>query len=104
MRWYHFVAYFFGGLFLGNALPHWIQGVSGHPFQSPFASPPGEGISSAVVNVGWGLGNAVAGYLLTARVGRFDLRDNRHVVPFFAGLLLISLFCARHFAQFHGGR
>ena len=39
-RWYHFVAYFFGGVFLANALPHLINGMSGNPFQSPFASPP----------------------------------------------------------------
>jgi hypothetical protein len=37
MRWYHYVAYFFGGAFLANALPHLGNGISGHPFQSPFA-------------------------------------------------------------------
>jgi len=41
MRWYHYVAYFFGGVFLSNALPHLGNGISGHAFQSPFASPPG---------------------------------------------------------------
>jgi len=43
MRWYHYVAYFFGGAFLANALPHLGNGISGHAFQSPFASPPGVG-------------------------------------------------------------
>ena len=38
MRWYHYVAYFFGGAFLASALPHLGNGISGHPFQSPFAS------------------------------------------------------------------
>ncbi len=47
MRWYHYVAYFFGGAFLANALPHLGNGISGHAFQSPFASPPGVGLSSA---------------------------------------------------------
>src|ERR1035438_3296908 len=55
MRWYHYVAYFFGGAFLANALPHLGNGISGHAFQSPFASPPGEGLSSSTVNVLWGL-------------------------------------------------
>ncbi len=54
MRWYHYVAYFFGGAFLANAVPHFVNGVSGNPFQSPFASPPGEGLSSSTVNVLWG--------------------------------------------------
>ena len=43
MRWYLYVAYFFGGAFLTNAIPHFVSGVTGHAFQSPFASPPGAG-------------------------------------------------------------
>jgi hypothetical protein len=69
MRWYHYVAYFFGGAFLANALPHLGNGISGHAFQSPFASPPGEGLSSSTVNVARGLFNLVVGYLLVCRVG-----------------------------------
>ena len=53
MRWYHYLAYFFGGAFLANALPHLGNGISGHAFQSPFASPPGVGLSSSTVNVLW---------------------------------------------------
>ncbi len=41
MRWYHYLAYFFGGAFLVNAIPHIVMGISGQPFQSPFATPPG---------------------------------------------------------------
>jgi hypothetical protein len=103
MRWYHYLAYFFGGLFLANAFPHWTQGISGHAFQSPFASPPGEGLSTAPVNVLWGLANFAVAYLLTARVGRFDLRNNRHALPFFVGMVVISLVGAWHFGRFHGG-
>ena len=33
MRWYHYVAYFFGGAFLANTLPHLGNGISGHAFQ-----------------------------------------------------------------------
>jgi len=29
MRWYFLVAYFFGGAFLVNAVPHFVNGVSG---------------------------------------------------------------------------
>jgi len=55
MRWYHFIAYFFGGTFLINSVPHLVAGVSGNPFQTPFASPPGEGLSSSTVNVLWAM-------------------------------------------------
>lgn len=103
MRWYHIVAYFFGGAFLANAVPHFVNGVSGQRFQSPFASPPGEGLSSSTVNVLWGLFNFAIGYLLVCRVGTFELRNTRHVVILGLGVLLMSVMLARAFGRFHGG-
>ena len=41
MQWYTCVAYFFGGAFAANAVPHFVAGTMGRPFQSPFAKPPG---------------------------------------------------------------
>jgi hypothetical protein len=103
MRWYHYVSYFFGGAFLANTLPHLGNGVSGHAFQSPFATPPGEGLSSAMVNVLWGLSNLAIAYLLICRVGRFDLRKTTHVLVLGLGILIMSVLLARSFARFHGG-
>ncbi len=103
MRWYHSVSYFFGGAFVTNALPHLGNGLSGHAFQSPFASPPGEGLSSATVNVLWGLLNLAVGYLLVCRVGRFDLRNTRHALIFGLGILVMSVMLARAFGRLHGG-
>jgi hypothetical protein len=103
MNWLHLVSYFFGGLFLTNVVPHFVSGTMGRPFQTPFAKPPGQGLSSSTVNVLWGFFNAVAGYLLVVRVGNFDLRSTRDVVAFAIGSLLISLYMAKHFGQFHGG-
>ncbi|QJW99469.1 hypothetical protein [Frigoriglobus tundricola] len=102
-RWYHFVAYFFGGAFLANTIPHLVSGIMGSPFQSPFATPSGEGLSSATVNVLWGVVNLVLAYLLIARVGRFDLRKTTHVVVLGTGVLLMALMGAQHFGRFHGG-
>ena len=103
MTWLHLVSYIFGGIFLANAIPHFVSGMMGRPFQTPFAKPPGEGLSSSTVNVLWGFFNAVAGYLLVVRVGNFDLRSISDVLAFALGALLISLQLARHFGQFHGG-
>jgi hypothetical protein len=103
MRWYHYVSYFVGGVFLANALPHLGNGISGHAFQSPFASPPGVGLSSSVVNVVWGLFNAALGYLLVCRVGNFDLRKTLHVLVLGAGILIMSLNLAHYFGKLHGG-
>jgi hypothetical protein len=72
MNWLHDLAYLFGGAFVSNAVPHFVAGVMGGPFQSPFAKPPGQGLSSSTVNVVWGFANFVAAYLLIARVGAFD--------------------------------
>jgi len=69
MRWYHYVAYFFGVLFSRTPCPIWAMGSQAT--QSPFASPPGEGLSSSTVNVLWGLFNLAVGYLLVRRVGKF---------------------------------
>ena len=33
-RWYHLVAYFFGGAFLANTIPHLVSGISGSPFKA----------------------------------------------------------------------
>ena len=102
-RWYHDVAYFFGGVFLANAIPHLVQGMSGHAFQSPFATPPGKGLSSSTVNVLWGAFNLAVAYLLVVRVGRFDLRRTRHAAVLGLGALLIAWRLAQHFGALHGG-
>jgi hypothetical protein len=102
-RWYHYIAWFFGGAFLTNAIPHLVNGISGSPFQSPFASPSGVGLSSSTVNVLWGMFNLVIGYVLVVRVGRFDLRQTKHVVVLGLGILVIAIMSALAFGRFHGG-
>jgi hypothetical protein len=102
-RWYHDIAYFFGGAFLANTIPHLVNGISGSPFQSPFASPPGQGLSSSTVNVLWGMLNLVVAYVLLVRVGQFDLRKTRHAVALGLGVLVMALMAAHGFGRFHGG-
>src|SRR6202020_2016310 len=97
MAWVHVASFFFGGAFLCNAIPHFVSGVMGRPFQSPFAKPPGQGLSSSTINVVWGFFNLAIGYVLVCRVGDFDLRDTRDVAALGLGALSISLFAARNF-------
>lgn len=103
MNWLWLVSYFFGGAFAANAIPHFVSGTMGRAFQSPFAKPPGEGLSSATVNVVWGFFNAVVGYLLVVHIGAFDPRATTHILALGLGALFISIFAARHFGHFHGG-
>lgn len=98
MRWYHYVALFFAGAFLVNSVPHFTNGVSGRPFPSPFASPPGQGMSSPVVNVLWGTFNLIVGVVLK-RAGRFDGRVLATVATLGVGGLLMAIMLANAFGQ-----
>jgi hypothetical protein len=98
MRWYHYLALFFAGAFLVNSVPHFTNGISGRSFPSPFASPPGQGMSPPVVNVLWGSFNLIVGFIL-CRVGGFD---SKRLVPLLTvgiGGLLMAVMLANAFGQ-----
>ncbi len=103
MNWPDLIAYFFGGAFLTNAIPHVVAGMMGESFQTPFAKPPGEGLSTSTINILWGFFNLLVGYFLVCRVGEFGLRTTSDVAALGLGGLLIGLVLARQFGRFHGG-
>lgn len=103
MNWWHLISYFFGGAFLANAIPHVVSGMTGRSFQSPFAKPPGRGLSSSTVNLAWGVLNLAVAYVLICRVGDFRLSSNADAASLGLGSLLLGLMLARHFGRFHGG-
>ena len=97
MKWYNFAAAFFAGLFLANVVPHFVNGVSGNPFPTPFSNPPGLGLSSPVVNVLWALLNLVIGYFLFS-AGK--IKNNKWALAvFFTGAALISIQLSMHFVN-----
>ena len=98
MKWYHYVAAFFAGMFLANFVPHFINGVSGDPFPSPFSNPPGKGPSSPLVNVLWAFLNLLIGYLLF-RVGKISHQNRWALLVFFIGALLMSMQLAVTFME-----
>jgi hypothetical protein len=98
MNWYHYIACFFAGMFLANAVPHFVHGISGDRFPTPFAHPPGKGLSSPTVNVVWGLFNLAAGYMLF-RGGKVSSGDDFALVIFFAGIVAISTLMSVRFAK-----
>jgi len=100
MNWYEYAACFFAGLFLANTVPHFVHGISGDRFPTPFAHPPGKGLSSPTVNVLWSLVNLVAGYLLF-RAGNVATGNAPPLVVFFAGIALISTLMSIRFAGKH---
>jgi hypothetical protein len=101
MPWYFYLLEFLGGAFLANGVPHFVQGISGNPFQSPFAKPPGVGESSPLSNVIWGFANLVAAALL---LHFFWPGDEAGWCVVGAGALLLSVQASLHFGKVRAGK
>jgi hypothetical protein len=99
LHWYNYLACFFAGVFLANAIPHFVHGVSGDPFPTPFANPPGKGLSSSTVNVLWALFNLAVGGVLW-HLGKVR-HGNHAALIFFAGAAVISTMLSVHFRNKH---
>ncbi|MBL0912742.1 MAG: hypothetical protein IBJ09_10255 [Bacteroidia bacterium] len=97
-RWYHYVAAFAAALFLSNTIPHFVKGICGDSFPSPFADPPGKGLSDPLTNMMWALCNLVAGYILL-RLSRFSWRDTAMAIVFFLGMAFTGIMLSIHFAD-----
>ena len=98
MNWDEYIMCFFAGVLLANAVPHFVHGISGDRFPTPFAHPPGRGLSSPTVNVVWALFNLVAGSILF-RAGKVWSGSVAVLVIFFAGIAAISTAMSIRFAK-----
>ena len=100
MKWYHYIACFFAGAFLANFVPHFIQGISGASFPTPFADPPGKGLSSSYVNVLWAFFNLIIGVLLW-KVGRVSTQYKWTIAIAFLGFFIMSLMLSHGFKHLY---
>lgn len=98
MSWYAYLACFFAGAFFANTVPHFVKGISGDRFPTPFARPPGRGLSSPTVNVVWALFNMVLGYTLF-RTGGVERGGHAALALFFAGVAAMSIMLSRGFVH-----
>ena len=98
MEWYNYIAAFFAGAFLANAVPHFVYGVCGDKFPTPFAKPPGKGLSSPIVNVLWAAFNVLIGYFLT-HAGHVKGGNHPAMAVAFVGAVLMSLMLSSNFAK-----
>ena len=85
---------FAAGVFLVNAVPHGVSGVQGRRFPSPFARPPGRGLSSPTVNVVWSAMNAAAGAALLRRN-----RTSGENAAVGAGAAIMAIFLSLYFEK-----
>src|SRR5262245_20301077 len=102
MPWHNVAACFLGGMFFANFFPHFIAGMSGVRFYTPFASPPFRGLSSPVVNMFYALFNLGMAYALLVVVGSLELHRVPHVAVAAAGFGLGSIFIARSVTKLRG--
>ena len=86
-----------GGALLANAIPHGVNGISGRSFPTPFAAPPGVGLSAPWVNVAWSSLNAVAAALALRGVRR----DVGTGIAFTAGATGTAVVLSRFFGAQH---
>ena len=96
---YIYILQFIAGLFLANGVPHFVQGICGHPFQSPFATPRGVGESSPVINVLWGWLNLLVGAWM---LWQFWPKGGSTLPQWglvWLGALVMALFLANHFGK-----
>lgn len=98
MIWQFYLCAFFAGAFLTNAIPHFVQGMCGNKFPTPFAKPPGKGLSSALVNVIWGLFNAIIGTILFIH-SAIKSETTWLWVTFFAGAALMAIPLSIRFSE-----
>jgi hypothetical protein len=100
MIWQFYLCAFGAGLFLTNAIPHFVQGLSGNKFPTPFAKPPGKGLSSAAVNVIWGLFNAIIGTFLFIH-SAIKAETTWLWAAFFVGVALMAIPLSIRFTNKH---
>lgn len=98
MNWYHYLVGFFAGFFLTNVIPHFVNGISGNYFPTPFANPPGKGLSSPLINVLWGLLNLLIGYMLF-RFSKTNAKNKLSLIIFFIGVIACSIMLSMAFVD-----
>lgn len=98
MVWYHYVAGFLAGMFLANTIPHYVKGVTGESFPTPFANPPGRGLSSPMTNALWALVNLGIGFLLL-RFSKVSLNHELSLILLFIGFVFITMVSVRNFSN-----
>ena len=81
-----------------NGTTTFVRGVTGSEFPTPFAKPPGRGMSPAPVNVIWSLVNLALGFLLL-RAGLFSTDNYPALIVAFVGFAFMGTMMSRVFAQ-----
>ena len=85
-----------------TAIPHLASGLRGEAFPTPFADPPGKGLSSPLLNFLWGAANLSLGVYFITAPNDADPRWGRVAVA--AGFVATGVFLALHFGRVRAKR
>lgn len=99
-----FIAHFSFSVFFINGLPHYLHGLIGKRFPTPFANPPGKGESSPVTNILWAAINFSVAALIVYVTPEFALINLVKGVALASGGLFTSAFLATYFGKIYGRR
>lgn len=99
MPWIAYIVHFIAAAFLANGVPHFVNGISGRRFRTPFARLNGEKLSSPVTNVVWGWANFLVAMLLFANIGPLYIGTPGDTIFVAAGLLVTAVLLARTFER-----
>lgn len=91
--------YLLSGLLFANGIPHFVNGISGKMFHSPFASPPIKSLSSAVTNVIWGMSNFTISLVILSSVDGLIIGFNLPFALFTADFARTSIGLSSIFAK-----
>ncbi len=98
MKWHDYLMNFFSGIFIANGIPHFVNGISGDAFPTPFSDPAFYAPSSPTVNVMWALLNFIVGYLLLTK-GKIEDNKRSITIIFFLGFAITSFLLGQHFSN-----
>ena len=90
------------GALLCNCIPHLASGLRGEAFPTPFATPPGKGLSPPLLNFLWGAANLSLGLWLLWPLADADPRWGRVAIA--AGFVAIGLYLSHHFGRVRAER
>ncbi len=100
MEWLPYLADFFTGVFFTNAVPHFVNGISGNRFPTVFSKPRGIGLSGPVTNIVWALVNLNVCYMIS-RHANFSYADRWSFYAFFTAVCIVSILLSRRFKKKH---
>lgn len=98
MPWIAYIVHFIAAAFMTNGIPHFVAGVSGRPFRTPFVRMSSTRLSSPEINVIWGWLNFLIAFLLFANIGPLYIGTLGDTIFLAAGVLVTGVLLARIFA------